>query len=54
MLFFAEPKDDVVSVVIPSFFTRSAITVCFVMTVVLGVYPSLVLNMTETFGTFLR
>ena len=54
MLFFAEPKDDVVSVVIPSFFTRIAITICFAMTVVLGVYPSLVLNMTETFGTFLR
>ena len=54
MLFFAEPKDDAISVVIPSLFTRIAITICFVMTVVLGVYPSLVLNMTQTFGTFLH
>lgn len=54
MLFFTEPTNDSVTVVIPSIMTRFAITFCALVTVVLGVYPSLLLNTTQTFANFLK
>ena len=54
MLFFTDPKNDSVSVVIPSFMTRAAIAVCAIATIVLGVAPSLLLDTAQTFATFIR
>jgi NADH-quinone oxidoreductase subunit N len=54
MLFFTDPKSDSVSVVIPSFMTRTAIAICAIVTVVLGLAPSLLLNTAQTFATFMR
>ena len=54
LLYFTEPTSDTVTVVIPSILTRAAITVCAVVTIVLGIYPSLVLNMADTFASFLQ
>jgi NADH-quinone oxidoreductase subunit N len=54
LLYFTEPTSDTVTVVIPSILTRVAITVCAVVTIVLGIYPSLVLNMADTFASFLQ
>ena len=53
MLFFTEPTNDSVTVVIPSVMTRIAITVCALATIILGVYPSLLLNTAQTFANFL-
>ncbi len=53
MLFFTEPANDSVTVVIPSVMTRIAITVCALATIILGVYPSLLLNTAQTFANFL-
>jgi NADH-quinone oxidoreductase subunit N len=54
MLFFQEAPTDGVSVVIPSIMTRIAIGVCAVMTLVLGVYPSLLLNLVNTMATLVH
>ena len=54
MLFFTDSKSDSVSVVIPSIMTRLAIAVCAIITIVLGVAPSLLLNTAQTFATFIR
>ncbi|MCX6451321.1 MAG: NADH-quinone oxidoreductase subunit N [Actinobacteria bacterium] len=54
MLFFQDPTNDSVSVVIPSAMTRLAITICAIVTIVLGVFPSLILNATNTFALFTR
>ena len=53
MMFFAEPTSDTVSVIIPSVLTRIAITACAAMTLLLGVFPGFLLNITETFAGFL-
>ena len=54
MLFFQEAPTDGVSVVIPSIMTRIAIGVCAVMTLILGVYPSLLLNLVNTMATLVH
>lgn len=54
MLFFTDPKSDSVSVVIPSIMTRAAIAICAIVTVVLGLAPSLLLNTAQTFAAFMR
>ena len=54
MLFFTDPKGGSVSVVIPSFMTRAAIALCAIVTIVLGIAPSLLLNTAQTFATFIR
>jgi NADH-quinone oxidoreductase subunit N len=53
MMFFAEPKSDTVSVIIPSALTRIAITACVAMTLLLGVFPGFLLDMTKTFAGFI-
>jgi NADH-quinone oxidoreductase subunit N len=52
MLWFSEPTNDSVSVVIPSILTRIAIFVTAIATIVLGVAPSLLLNPATTVATF--
>jgi NADH-quinone oxidoreductase subunit N len=54
LLFFTEPTQNSVTVVIPANMTRIAITVSALVTVVLGVYPSIVLNPAQTFANFLK
>ncbi|MEI6038309.1 MAG: NADH-quinone oxidoreductase subunit NuoN [Actinomycetes bacterium] len=54
MLFFSDPKNSSVSVVIPSIMTRTAIAICAIVTIVLGVAPSLLLNTAQSFATFIR
>ena len=55
MLFLSDPNGDTaVSVVIPSIMTRIAIGVCAVITLLLGVWPSLLFNSAITFAQFLR
>ncbi|MEI6648586.1 MAG: NADH-quinone oxidoreductase subunit NuoN [Actinomycetes bacterium] len=54
LLFFTEPTSDTVSVVIPSIMTSIAITVSALVTIVLGVYPSLLLNTAQSFANFLK
>ena len=54
MLWFSEPTNDSVTVVIPSVLTRFAIIVTAIATIVLGIAPSLVLNSANHFATFLH
>lgn len=48
LMFFKEPTDDTVTVVVPSFLVGSGIAICFVITLVLGVYPNLLYNLAQT------
>ena len=54
ILFFQEAPTDGVSVVIPSVMTRIAIGICAVMTLVLGIYPNLLLNLVNTMATLVH
>lgn len=53
MLFFTEPTIDSVTVIIPPIMTRIAIVASALVTIVLGVYPSLLLNVADSFANFL-
>jgi NADH-quinone oxidoreductase subunit N len=54
MLFFAYETSGSVSVVIPSVLTRIAISICAIATLVLGLMPSLLLDVAQNFAYFLR
>jgi NADH-quinone oxidoreductase subunit N len=54
MLFFADETSGSVSVVIPSVLTRIAISICAIATLVLGLMPSLLLDVAQNFAYFLR
>jgi len=54
MLFFADATNDSVSVVIPSILTRVSISISAVITILLGVAPSLLLNIAQNYSYFLR
>ena len=54
MIFFTDPVNDSVSVIIPSVKSRISITVATVISVVLGLAPSLLLNIAENFSTFIK
>ena len=54
MLWFTEPTNDSVTVVIPSILTRIAIFITAIATIVLGIAPSLLLNPATTFATFFQ
>jgi NADH-quinone oxidoreductase subunit N len=53
-VFFTDPVNDSVSVIIPSAKSRISITVATVISAVLGVAPSLLLNVAENFSTFIK
>lgn len=54
MIFFTDPVNDSVSVIIPSIKSRIAISVATVFSVILGVFPSVLLDVADNFSTFLR
>ena len=54
MMWFAEPTNDSVTVVIPSLLTRIAIFAAAIVTIVLGIVPSFILNSASDFAIFLR
>ena len=54
MLFFTEPKSDAVTVSIPSIRVTTVIAVSVAATILLGVYPSLLLNSAQSFANLLR
>jgi len=54
MMYFAESHEDSLTVVIPSPLTSIAIWVSGAVTLVLGVYPTPVLNFINTLATFIR
>jgi len=54
LLFFTEPKSDVVTVSIPSLKVSFVLAASVIVTILLGVYPSLLLNSAQSFATFLR
>jgi NADH-quinone oxidoreductase subunit N len=54
MLFFTEPKSDAVTVSVPSPQVSFVVAASVIVTIVLGVYPSLLLNSAQSFASFLR
>jgi NADH-quinone oxidoreductase subunit N len=54
MLFFADATNDSVSVIIPSLLTRISISISVIATIILGVAPSLLLNIAQDFAYYLR
>ncbi len=54
MLFFADATNDSVSVIIPSLLTRISISISVISTIILGVAPSLLLNIAQDFAYYLR
>jgi NADH-quinone oxidoreductase subunit N len=53
-MFFKDPVEDGTSVVIPSALTTIAIAVSATLTILLGVFPSPLLNFIETTAFFIR
>ena len=54
MMFFADPTEDSVAVTIPSIYSRLTIIFAALVTVVLGVMPTPLLNSIANLATFLR
>ena len=54
MMFFTDPINDSVSVIIPSVKSRIAIILATVISIVLGVMPSLLLNAATTYANFIK
>lgn len=54
LMFFAEPAQDGASVVVPSAFTKSAIAISVLITVLLGVLPQPIIDAVEQAGLFVR
>ena len=54
MLFFTEPKSDAVTVSVPSLKVSVVLAASVIVTILLGVYPSLLLNSAQTFASFIR
>ena len=54
MIFFTDPINDSVSVVIPSVKSKISISVATLISIVLGLAPSLLLNGADNFANFLR
>ena len=53
ILFFTDPKSDAVTVEIPSAMTRIVISVCAILTILLGVLPGLLLHTVDSLAGFL-
>ena len=54
MIFFTDPINDSVSVIIPSVKSRISITIATLISIILGLAPSLLLNGADNFANFLR
>jgi NADH-quinone oxidoreductase subunit N len=53
LMFFSEPKDDGPTVALPPIMTTAAITLSAAMTLVLGVYPSVALDLAKSAAQFI-
>ena len=54
LMFFTEPQDDTTTVAIPSLATAMALAVCVGVTVVLGVFPQIGIEVAERASLFVR
>jgi len=54
MLFFTDSTNNSISVVIPSILTRISISICALLTIILGIAPSLLFDIAQDFAYFLR
>jgi NADH-quinone oxidoreductase subunit N len=54
MIFFTDPGNDSVSVIIPTEKSRISIAVATLITLVLGVFPSIVLNVANNFANLIK
>ncbi|MTA98754.1 MAG: NADH-quinone oxidoreductase subunit N, partial [Actinobacteria bacterium] len=54
MMFFTEPQSASVSVLIPTIKSKIAITAAMIISVVLGLLPSLLLNSATSFANFIK
>jgi NADH-quinone oxidoreductase subunit N len=54
MMFFTDPQQDSLSVVIPTIKSRVAISSALLISVLLGLAPSLLLNTATTFANFIK
>lgn len=54
MMFFTDPENDSVSVIIPTVKSRISIALATFITLILGVLPSIVLNVATDFANFLK
>ena len=54
MMFFTDPANDSVSVVIPSIKSRISIAIATLITFVLGIFPSIILNTANNFANLIK
>jgi NADH-quinone oxidoreductase subunit N len=54
MMFFSDPQNDSVSIIIPTVKSRIAISTAMISSVVLGLAPSLLLNSATSFANFIK
>jgi NADH-quinone oxidoreductase subunit N len=54
MIFFTDPVNDSVSVVIPTVKSRISIAVATLITLILGVFPSIVLDVANNFSNLIK
>jgi NADH-quinone oxidoreductase subunit N len=54
MMFFSDPENDSVSIIIPTVKSRIAISTATITSVVLGIAPSLLLNSATSFANFIK
>jgi NADH-quinone oxidoreductase subunit N len=54
MMFFTDAQDDTVSVTIPSLYTNLTIWIAAIATVILGVFPTPVLDAIASLAVFVR
>jgi NADH-quinone oxidoreductase subunit N len=54
LMFFSDPIEDGTSVVIPSIWTRATIIISLIITIILGVFPTPLLNFIASTATFIR
>jgi NADH-quinone oxidoreductase subunit N len=54
MMFFSDPQNDSVSIIIPTVKSRIAISTATISSVVLGIAPSLLLNSATSFANFIK
>jgi len=54
MIFFTDPVNDSVSVIIPSVKSRISIAASTLITLILGVFPSIVLDVANNFANLIK
>jgi NADH-quinone oxidoreductase subunit N len=54
MMFLTDPEDDTITISIPSGFTSAVIWIAAVVTLILGVFPTPILDAISSLATFIR